>query len=131
MEYGRHVVNANSMLTHKRNGEKSPRSVVGFLIADKMGTEKLLIFFFPTFACYHSGYNFGSELLQWKSSEQQLIKSLEENFLVEESEKGERVKNLGVINNESSLLFIQKKKSSLHLSSYLETENKKRSEISL
>lgn len=100
MEYGRHVVNANSMLTHKRNGEKSPKSVVGFLIADKMSTEKLLIFFFPTF---------GSELLQWKSSEQQLIKSLEENFLVEESEKGERVKNLGAINNESSLLFIQKK----------------------
>lgn len=100
-----------------------------FLIADKMDTEKLLIFFFPTFAYYHSGYNFDSEQLQWKSSEQKLIKSLEENFLVEESEKGE--KNLGAINNESNLLFIRKKKSSLYLNSYLETENKKRSEISL
>lgn len=34
---------------------------------------------------------------------------------MEENEKGERVKNLGAINNESSLLFIQEKKNQVSI----------------
>ncbi len=47
---------------------------------------------------------------------------------MEENEKGEGLKNLGAINNESSLLFIQEKKKIKFLSEFLVTNRKQEEE---
>lgn len=104
VEYGRYTFNANP----QREWGRNHRSVACFLITGKIGTEKLLIPPLPAFHLYHSSYSFCSVQLWWKSSEQRFRRVWVRAFCGSE-QKGEGVKNLGAIHNESSLPFIQQK----------------------